>query len=176
MNASKPRDTRFEIRQFVQGPNSFGLLCSERDVHGSAIDPIEVHEGAFTDAEMAQVHAVLELLERKYEAAFDAKAAEHTPATVHALINQGEQAKREAAEAERAAKAAEEARLVEERIASEARNAAAAAEEARRKAAAEMAAALAAAEDARAEKAKLDAEIASAKAAAEAPAEEPTKP
>jgi len=37
---------------------------------------LNLHESEFTDAEMLQVHAALELLERKYAAHFDALAAD----------------------------------------------------------------------------------------------------
>lgn len=193
MNASSHRNTRFEIVLFQQGPNSFGIVCAERGVHGSNIEPLEVHESAFTDEEMAQVHAVLGMLEEKYAAVFDAKRAVHTPEAVHALVNQGERARREAEEAERtlakveamlpdliseagaiaARKAADEALLAEwmtkrEAAKVEATEAARAAEEAQaRAAAAETARREAAAEMAAAHAALEEAKAAKAKLDAE---------
>lgn len=76
INASVYRNTRFELRSVTQEANAFVLVCSERALapvvapetgHAAArrTPPIEVHESRFTDEEMLQVHAVLEMLERK---------------------------------------------------------------------------------------------------------------
>ena len=69
------RATRFEIREIHQGPNSFGLVCSQREGGTGKLPPIEIQEGDFTDAEMKQVHEVLELLEGKFAFAIDDWAA-----------------------------------------------------------------------------------------------------
>jgi len=177
MNASSFRNTRFELKQLVQGPNSFGVVCTERGVHGSKIEPLEVPEGAFTDEEMAQVHATLEMLERKFAAVFDATAAVLTPAKVHALVSDSERAKREAAAAQREAQDAEA-----KRAAAEMETASIEVTKARLAAEVDAAAAKKRALDveiaeAAAQRATIEAEIVAAKAAAEAPAptEEPTK-
>jgi hypothetical protein len=100
MNASTSRDTRYELKFLHQGPNAFGLECTERGVHGSSPVRLEVHESLFTDEEMAQVHAVLAMLEEKFAAAHDAKETElgmHTAAIprakVHELVRQAEEAR-----------------------------------------------------------------------------------
>ena len=120
MNASVFRNTRFEIRQLHQGPNAFGLLCSERGVAGSSPPPLQVDESEFTDEEMAQVHAVLEMLENKFAAVFDRETADITPQKVQKMLAEVQEAKaqKEALllaaaqiEAENAAKRAEAAEL-----------------------------------------------------------------
>lgn len=100
MNASVFRNSKFELRQLVQGPNSFGLLVSERGVFGSSPSPIEVPEGDFTDAEMQQVHNALALLETKAAAVYQRKLdelgadADKLPAEkLHALVKAADDAK-----------------------------------------------------------------------------------
>lgn len=89
LNAAAFRDTRFELRSVQQGPNSFGVTCAERGVAGN-VPPLEVHEDAFTDEEMAQVHAVLEMLERKFEVVHE--AWESDPARLKTLLVEAKEA------------------------------------------------------------------------------------
>lgn len=76
MNASVYRKTRLEIREIHQGPNSFGVRANFREfeslVNGQAprVPDLELHESLFTEEEMRQVHAVLEMLEKKLETVY----------------------------------------------------------------------------------------------------------
>lgn len=103
MNASVYRNTKYEVRFLHQGPNAFGLECSERGVPGVAPVRVEVHESLFSDKEMKQIHDALALLEEKFAIAYAAKEAEwgvdglDAPrAKVHALIREAEEAKAQA--------------------------------------------------------------------------------
>lgn len=104
MNASVFRKTRFEIREIHQGPNSFGLVCTERGTRGR-MPPLEVPEEAFTDEEMAQVHAVLELLENKFAPVYDAHVED--PERLKDLLVEAKEAEK------RVASAKAEAALIE---------------------------------------------------------------
>lgn len=120
MNASVFRTTRFEIGMIHQGPNSFGIAAAERGVHGSQVERLEVPEEDFTDEEMAQVHAVLEMLEEKFAAVFDRKTRDLTPAVVHDMLNTTERAKAAALAAQKAAAKADADRVQLEEAASRA--------------------------------------------------------
>lgn len=97
MNASVFRNTKFEIRELHQGPNSFGVVCTERSTRGR-VAPLEIPEELLDDAEMAQVHAVLGMLEKKFEIVHDAYLSD--PARLQDLLVEA----RLAEEATRAAK------------------------------------------------------------------------
>lgn len=92
LNASVHRKTRFEIRELHQGPNSFGLVCTERGSLGK-LPGLEVHESDFTDEEMAQIHAALELLENKFAPVYDAHTRD--PARMRELLVEAKEAERQ---------------------------------------------------------------------------------
>jgi len=110
MNASKHRNTKFEIRLIQQGPNSFGIICSVRGKVGEEAPPLEVPEELFTDEEMKQVHDTLELLENKFAIVYDqvmslpqnlVKIAEHARQEADEQRIELERVKQEAAEEKR---------------------------------------------------------------------------
>lgn len=129
INASVPRNTRFEIRTITQGPNSFHLVCTPRDVPPDVVvengrevlralrsPDLEVPEEDFTDEEMQQVHAVLELLEEKFAVVFDRWA--NAPARIVDVVNETVEAEKQLAakKAELEAAKAEAARIEAENI------------------------------------------------------------
>lgn len=93
MHASAQRSTRFEVLEIKQGPNSFALVCAHRATPSRG-PMLEVYEEAFTDAEMQQIHAALELLETKYASVYDAWNNE--PAQLASMIESAVAAKAEA--------------------------------------------------------------------------------
>lgn len=122
MNASVFRNTRHEIRSIHQGPNAFGLVVVHRlrNAEQAPTEPaplLEIPEEDFSESEMLQVHAVLEMLEHKYAARLDAEAAKlEVPldapvGKVHELVKKAREA-----EAAKAAADAETARIEAENI------------------------------------------------------------
>lgn len=93
INASVYRNTRFELRSVQQEANSFKVVCSERKqtpmlvgsrVVASRTPALDLGEAMFTDEEMRQVHAVLELIEVKFASAYEAYAKD--PAHAHNMV------------------------------------------------------------------------------------------
>ena len=70
MNASVYRNTKFEIRLIQQGPNSFGLVCTNRKNISERIN-LEISEKEFTDEEISQIHDILGILEEKFEKVYN---------------------------------------------------------------------------------------------------------
>lgn len=98
INASVYRHTRFELRSLTQGPNSFMVVASPRDVPPDVViedgreviralrtPELEIPEEDFSDQEMALVHAVLEMLEHKFAAVFDRWA--NAPGRIVEVVN-----------------------------------------------------------------------------------------
>lgn len=67
MNAVVYRHNRFELRAVTHNANDFEVVCSERGMHNTPPAKVELHESLFTEAELRQIHAVADLLERKTE-------------------------------------------------------------------------------------------------------------
>lgn len=88
MNAAVFRPTAFELVSLQQGPNQFRVVAVSRTMpptvnhQGGLVPPpaitLDVGEELFSDEEMAQVHATLELLENKFTAKFNEWATDPT--------------------------------------------------------------------------------------------------
>lgn len=138
MDASKHRDTKYEVVFVHQGPNAFGVEVVERGVHGSRPMRLELHQDLFTDEEMAKIHEALGILEIAFEVAHGdhEKAlgigADMPRKAVHDLVKQAEAARLAKLQAEAEMAAARAATKLLEEEAAKHRAAMAANEEAGR--------------------------------------------
>jgi hypothetical protein len=77
------RDTRFEIHQIHQGPNGWGIVCSDRTVKpkvengklvATALPPLEVNATRYTQEQNDLIIEAFRLLELGFADAYDAYA------------------------------------------------------------------------------------------------------
>lgn len=101
------RSTKYELRFLHVGPNSVGVECTERGVHGSVPIRLEVSEDAFTEGQVEQIKSAFSLIEEAFRIAHDAKedalkltGIDVPRAEVHKLVELAEKARAAARAAE----------------------------------------------------------------------------